>query len=148
MTWQPGTSGNPGGKPKSHTKKGQPGYTSLLPSEKCEVCGVIIRKHPRCPECDILVGDGHYQSRACSGDFDIHPDAVFWVLAAMIENVKRDLRSAREHKRALAYVQSDDWAQWAEAIGVSASDARDALLGVAQDADSGLVAALAVVSGR
>ena len=132
MPWQRGTSGNPGGLAKLTTGKGKAGWTSREPSEPCLVCGVIVRKHPRCPTCDILVGPGHYaDGGGCHGDFDLHPDAVFWVLAAMVENVKRDLRSAREHDRALRYVQSDDWAQWAELIGVSANDAREALVRIA-----------------
>jgi len=103
-------------------------FTSRQPSEPCPVCKVIIRKHPRCPECDILVGYGHYQSRACSGDIDLHPEGMYWMLAKMVLNLKADLASKREHKRALAYVQSDDWAQWMGLIGVSASDAREALI--------------------
>ncbi len=41
--------------------------TSVKPSEPCLTCGVIIREHPRCAGCGILVGPGHLVEAVVNG---------------------------------------------------------------------------------
>ena len=45
---------------EGHREQAQPG-------EQCQICGLPLASHPRCPACTILVGPGHLEERLHAG---------------------------------------------------------------------------------
>ena len=43
-------------------KRGSGYFRARDPDERCEICGVIMREHPVCRICHVLVGPGYPDS--------------------------------------------------------------------------------------
>jgi hypothetical protein len=130
------------------------GYTSRQPDEPCPICGVVIRGHPRCLACRILIGPGHYERTtwdclctrclsAGAGSAAVREQCIELV-AAVIEELIVDMRinwrrpeahEANLHalSRRIAawqYAVEDptlDW--WLDTVNIDRKSGREGILG-------------------